>query len=143
MLPSSTSNTALVAAGIAGTLFLGYCIYFDHRRRSDPLYKQKIRERRQKAKKEKRFVVPDTRDQDAVQKFFLQEVQTGETLLHLGDTEGGIEHLSAAVAICEQPQQLLQILQHTLPPQVFNMMLNKLPEISRQLQRTSIEEDVE
>lgn len=34
-----------IAAGVAGTLFLSYCIYFDKKRRSDPEYKKKIRER--------------------------------------------------------------------------------------------------
>ena len=32
-----------VAAG-AGVLMVGYCIYFDRKRRSDPLFKQKLRE---------------------------------------------------------------------------------------------------
>ena len=37
-------TTLSIAAGVAGTLFLGYCIYFDKKRRSDPEYKKKIRE---------------------------------------------------------------------------------------------------
>lgn len=41
------SRTTLgIAAGVAGTLFLGYCIYFDKKRRSDPEYKKKVRERK-------------------------------------------------------------------------------------------------
>lgn len=39
-------TTLTIAAGVAGTLFLGYCIYFDKKRRSDPDYKKKIRERK-------------------------------------------------------------------------------------------------
>lgn len=40
------SRTTLgIAAGIAGTIFLSYCIYFDKKRRSDPDYKKKVRER--------------------------------------------------------------------------------------------------
>lgn len=35
---------ASVLAGVCGTIFLGYCIYFDHKRRSDPQFKQKLRE---------------------------------------------------------------------------------------------------
>lgn len=39
------SKTTLgIAAGVAGTIFLGYCIYFDQKRRNDPDYKKKIRE---------------------------------------------------------------------------------------------------
>ena len=33
-----------IAAGVAGISFLGYCIYFDRQRRSDPLFKQKLKE---------------------------------------------------------------------------------------------------
>ena len=33
---------ALCAAGLAGSLFLGYCIYFDKKRRRDPDYKKKV-----------------------------------------------------------------------------------------------------
>lgn len=43
------NKTAIgIAAGVAGTLFLGYCIYFDNKRRKDPDYKKKVRERKSK-----------------------------------------------------------------------------------------------
>ena len=67
---------------------------------------------------------------EAVQKFFLQEVQKGEELLANGSPEEGVEHLTNAVAVCGQPQQLLQVLKQTLPPQVFAMLLEKLPTIN-------------
>lgn len=39
------SRTALgIAAGVFG-LFVGYCVYFDKKRRNDPNFKQKLRER--------------------------------------------------------------------------------------------------
>lgn len=34
-----------IAAGVCGALFVGYCIYFDQKRRSDPNFKNKLRER--------------------------------------------------------------------------------------------------
>jgi len=37
--------------------------------------------------------LPDLRDSEAVQKFFLSEVQTGEELLSQGDVDGAVEHL--------------------------------------------------
>ncbi len=30
--------------GAVGTAFIGYCIYFDRKRRSDPNFKEKLRE---------------------------------------------------------------------------------------------------
>jgi len=47
--------------------------------------------------------------------------------MYAGDIETGVDHLSNAVAVCGQPQQLLGVLQQTLPPQVFQMLLMKLP----------------
>lgn len=32
----------LCALGLLGSLFVGYCIYFDSKRRSDPDYKKKV-----------------------------------------------------------------------------------------------------
>lgn len=40
------SKSALgMCAGVAGALFIGYCIYFDQKRRSDPNFKKKLREK--------------------------------------------------------------------------------------------------
>ena len=44
VLKMSSRLIAGIVAGICGTFFLGYCIYFDRKRRSDPLFKQKLRE---------------------------------------------------------------------------------------------------
>ncbi|XP_025069273.1 mitochondrial import receptor subunit TOM20 homolog isoform X2 [Alligator sinensis] len=106
--------------------------------------------------------LPDLKDAEAVQKFFLEEIQLGEELLaqafavyfykanketfctkstffflkkgtfcHVGEYEKGVDHLTNAIAVCGQPQQLLQVLQQTLPPPVFQMLLTKLPTISQ------------
>ncbi|XP_078000699.1 mitochondrial import receptor subunit TOM20 homolog [Glandiceps talaboti] len=128
-----------IAAGVCGTLFIGYCIYFDRKRRSDPLFRQKLKEKRQKKKKDKqdknsdKFNLPDFKDTEAVQKFFLEQVQLGEELLAEGDFENGVEHLTNAVAVCGQPQQLLQVLQQTLPAQVFQMLLQRYPVVSKRV----------
>ncbi|XP_023702171.1 mitochondrial import receptor subunit TOM20 homolog [Cryptotermes secundus] len=125
-----------IAAGICGTLFIGYCIYFDRKRRSDPNFKKKLRERRKARRavtKSAGTKLPDLKDHEAVQRFFLQEVQLGEELLAQGDLEGGVEHLGNAVAVCGQPNQLLQVLQQTLPPQVFHLLLQRLPSVGQRI----------
>ncbi|KAF7703239.1 hypothetical protein HF521_022246 [Silurus meridionalis] len=130
-------RTSAIAAGVGAALFVGYCIYFDRKRRSDPNFKSKLRERRrkQKAAQEKAGMsrLPDLKDAEAVQKFFLEEIQLGEELLAQGDYEKGVDHLTNAIAVCGQPQQLLQVLQQTLPPPVFQMLLTKLPTISQRI----------
>ncbi len=49
----STMNakTVGIVAGIGAAAFLGYCIYFDRKRRSAPDFKAKLRERRRMAAK--------------------------------------------------------------------------------------------
>ncbi|XP_069625583.1 mitochondrial import receptor subunit TOM20 homolog isoform X1 [Ranitomeya imitator] len=144
-------KTSAIAAGVCGALFLGYCIYFDRKRRSDPNFKNRLREKRRKQKLAKeragqsRVKLPDLKDAEAVQKFFLEEIQLGEELLAQGDFEKGVDHLTNAIAVCGQPQQLLQVLQQTLPPQVFQMLLTKLPTISQRIgsSQSLTEDDVE
>ncbi|XP_011307137.1 mitochondrial import receptor subunit TOM20 homolog [Fopius arisanus] len=141
------SKTAMgIAVGIAG-IVVGYCFYFDQKRRSDPDFKKKLRERRKVKRQAKKTgsTIPDLKDHEVVQRFFLQEVQLGEEMLTCGDVEGGIEHLANAVAVCGQPQELLRVLQKTVPPQVFHLLLQRLPAVGQKLasQSTMTEEDVE
>jgi len=139
-----------ISAAVVGTLFLGYCIYFDHKRHQDPEFKKKLRERRRakvaatRRKQQTKF--PNMKDQEAVQRFFLQEVQVGEELLAAGDLENGVDHLGNAVAVCGQPNELLQVLQQTLQPQVFHLLIQRLPSITPRLANASRqmqEDDVE
>uniref|UniRef100_A0A3B3BN20 Translocase of outer mitochondrial membrane 20b n=1 Tax=Oryzias melastigma TaxID=30732 RepID=A0A3B3BN20_ORYME len=103
--------------------------------------------RKQKAAKERAGLskLPDLKDAEAVQKFFLEEIQLGEELLAQGDYENGVDHLTNAIAVCGQPQQLLQVLQQTLPPPVFQMLLTKLPSISQRIvsAQSLSEDDIE
>ena len=38
-------RSSALAAGLCGALFLGYCVYFDRKRRSDPEFRNRLRER--------------------------------------------------------------------------------------------------
>uniref|UniRef100_A0A8B9SEH7 RNA binding motif protein 34 n=1 Tax=Apteryx owenii TaxID=8824 RepID=A0A8B9SEH7_APTOW len=100
-------KTSAIAAGLCGALFIGYCIYFDRKRRSDPNFKNRLRERRKKQKLAKERAglskLPDLKDAEAVQKFFLEEIQLGEELLAQGEYEKGVDHLTNAIAVCGQP----------------------------------------
>ena len=53
-------------------------------------------------------------------------MQLGEELLATGDITNGVEHLSLAVAVCGQPHSLLSVLQQTLPPQIYHLLLQNL-----------------
>ena len=135
-----------IAPRVCRALFIGYCIYFDRKRRSDPNFKNRLRERRKKQKLAKeRAGLSKLPDLKAVQKFFLEEIQLGEELLAQGEYEKGVDHLINAIAVCGQPQQVLQVWQQTFPPPVFQMLLTKLPTISQRIvsAQSLAEDDVE
>ena len=75
--PSRAKMVGRNSAIVCGALFIRYCIYFDHKRRSDPNFKNRLRERRKKQKLAKERAglsrLPDLEDAEAVQKFFLEE----------------------------------------------------------------------
>uniref|UniRef100_A0A3Q0REE9 Uncharacterized protein n=1 Tax=Amphilophus citrinellus TaxID=61819 RepID=A0A3Q0REE9_AMPCI len=129
-----SGRTSVMVAGVCGVFFVAYCIYFDRKRRSDPRFKEKLRERRRKQKvsseKSALTKLPNLNDEEAVQKFFLEEIQLAEELLAQGELDTAVDHLTNAVAVCGQPQQLLQVLQQTLPPPVFQILLTRLPTTS-------------
>lgn len=128
---SSLNRLAWCTGGVVGVSFLAYCIYFDKKRRSDPFFKQKLKERRLQSKKDasggdSSLNLPDMKDQEAVQKFFLEEVQKGEECLAMNDIDNCIKHLTNAIAVCGQPQQLLGVFKKTLPPNVFQLLIQNL-----------------
>uniref|UniRef100_A0A915B6I0 Mitochondrial import receptor subunit TOM20 homolog n=1 Tax=Parascaris univalens TaxID=6257 RepID=A0A915B6I0_PARUN len=143
ILGAFTRQQVVTAAGLAAAAFVGYCIYFDHKRRSAPDYKQKIRENRRAAARSARGGrataggrhLPDVNNPTEMQAFFLQEVQLGEEMMAEGNLDEGTEHLCNAITMCGQPQQLLQIFQQTLPPEHFAMIIQKLPETRTRLAR--------
>ena len=72
MLPPWTLG---IAVGV--TAAVGYCVYFDHKRRSDPNFRQKVRERRARAAQaaNRASGMPDASDPAAVQRYFMTELQ--------------------------------------------------------------------
>ena len=65
----------------------------------------------------------------------------GEELLAQGDIDSGVEHLSLAVAVCGQPHSLLSVLQQTLPPQIYQRLLQNL-DIAQQRVRSHVSSSV-
>jgi len=141
MMLSLPKSALGLAAGISGLLFIGYCIYFDRKRHADPNFKKKLREKRRERRLAKLVGsrIPDLRNQEDVQKFFLKEIHDGEDLLQQGDVDGAVEHLGSAISVCGHPQQLLQVLQQTLPPQVFHVLLQRLPMIGQDFHARHLE----
>ncbi|KAL8168746.1 UNVERIFIED_CONTAM: hypothetical protein K2H54_015403 [Gekko kuhli] len=122
-------------AGACGLALLAY--YFDLRRRQAPDFKRSLRERRRKEReraKEHEKELRERKDVAKVQEFFLQEIQLGELWLERGEQKQAIEHLTNAVSLCTRPTELMDVLEHALPPQVFEMLANRIPYITQRLE---------
>ncbi|XP_048341851.1 TOMM20-like protein 1 [Sphaerodactylus townsendi] len=132
-------------AGACGLALLAYCcVRFDQRRRRDPGFKRRLREKRRKEReqaKEREKELREQKDMAKVQEFFLQEIQLGELWLGQGEYRKAIEHLAQALAVCTHPTEFMQILEQTLPPQIFEMLVHRIPHVTQGLERALNEQD--
>ncbi|KAM9203012.1 TOMM20-like protein 1 isoform 1-T1 [Dugong dugon] len=131
---------ALTACGVVA--FLGYCVYFDRKRRGDPAFKRRLRDKRraeQPKAKERCAQLWDPANEKLQE--LLHEVQMGELWLSRGEHRMGVEHLSNALLLCGQPQELLKVFKVTLPPRVFEMLLHKIPLICQQFEADMNEQE--
>ncbi|XP_072617759.1 TOMM20-like protein 1 isoform X4 [Vulpes vulpes] len=136
---------ALAALSACGAVaFLAYCVHRDRKRRGDPAFRRRLRDKRgaQRRPAEARGAqLWDPAKNEKLQELFLQEVQMGELWLSRGEHRLGVEHLSNALLVCGQPQELLKVFKHTLPPQVFEMLLRKIPLICQQFEADMNEQE--
>lgn len=124
-----------VAAGVAGAIIVGYCVYFDNKRRSDPEYRKKIKLRREKKRTNTSHTTawPDLKDTADIQRFFMMRMQEGEELIAGGDVEAGTFSIAQAITVCAAPEALMGVLQQSMPTDVFQLLLKKLPVASKAL----------
>ncbi|XP_017083540.2 mitochondrial import receptor subunit TOM20 homolog [Drosophila eugracilis] len=116
-----------VLAAVSGMLFMAYCVYFDKKRRSDPEFKRKLHERRnQNTCQSLGSPSSATFSEKDSEMYFMTQIHKGDGLISNGDIEGGVDHLINALLVCSQPGKLLQVLQNTLPVEIFTMMLVKM-----------------
>ncbi|CAF0898892.1 unnamed protein product [Brachionus calyciflorus] len=130
-------NMGVAIASGLGLAFVGYCVYFDKKRRSHPDFKKNLLERRRKQQLEKENAssvnYPDLTDEAAVQKFLMTEIAIGEQMMAMGDIQNGVEHVANAVAVSAHKENFLSILRTTLPDPIFKMLVERLPEVSRKI----------
>ncbi|XP_042308950.1 TOMM20-like protein 1 [Sceloporus undulatus] len=131
-------------AGACGLAMLGYCLYFDRKRRGAPDFKRRLREKRRKENekaKERDTKFRKLKDTAKLQDFFLQEIQLAEQWLAIGEHTKSTEHLANAISVCTHPNELLKVLEQTLPPHVFEMLLHTIPYAVERLETALNEQD--
>lgn len=80
--------------------------------------------------------LPPMNDPRAIHRFFLNQIQQGETALTYGFTNEAVQHFAYAIVVCSQPTQLLQVLQQTLSPGVFKQLLATIPSVRQVISRS-------
>ncbi|XP_062974572.1 TOMM20-like protein 1 [Elgaria multicarinata webbii] len=134
----------LLVGACCGLAVLGCCLYFDAKRRSAPDFKRRLREKRRKEHekaKEREAELWQLKETAKVQEFFLQEIQLGELWLARGEHKKSTEHLANAISVCRHPNQLMQVLEQTLPPQVFEMLVHSIPYAMQRLETALNKQD--
>ncbi|CAF4746423.1 unnamed protein product [Rotaria sp. Silwood2] len=72
-----------------------------------------------------------------MRRYFLEQIQQGEDCLSRGDLDNGVDHLAKAIAVCSQPQSLMSLFQQTLPPELFQEIIMRLPRVAPSVLGTS------
>ncbi|CAI2182138.1 13017_t:CDS:2 [Funneliformis geosporum] len=124
---------------------IGYAVYWDYLRQTDPEFRRKLKKSRKKAAKQKKAAVEESKsktadfirgaveevtkesfptDVTAKEKFFMEQVAKGETLFAGG--ESGYHDAALcfykALKVYPNPVELIMIYQKTIPEPVFNLV---------------------
>ncbi|KAI8970522.1 MAS20 protein import receptor-domain-containing protein [Pilobolus umbonatus] len=141
------STTALISTAVVAAFGIGYIVYFDYKRRNDPVFKKELkRERKRKAKQEKKTVeeqahtveelinsILETVDKEEFpispeekEKYFIDHIGVGESLCAKGEPfyNESIIYFYKALKIYPAPLELVMIFQKTLPEKVFRIVVN-------------------
>ena len=121
-----------------GVGFLAYCAYFDQKRRSAPDYRDKVRARREKIKKaqENDIELPPENDKEAIEKFFVRQIEVGEELMQADDIDQAVKHFSYAIVFCPQPQNLLKYMKEALPSSAYIKLVENLSVANKRVTET-------
>lgn len=144
-----------LTAGTTSALILGYCLYYDQKRRSDPEYKRKVHDRRRLSELHKlRYYDIDSDDDDEDDEdddddssmdqldindlimknslaSFFSEIKLCERLIAEGSPNEGLSHLANAILMCTQPMPMIQTLRETLPKPIFLPLMRQLEELHK------------
>ncbi|CAF1330336.1 unnamed protein product [Rotaria magnacalcarata] len=137
MLTTNIRFWPLVAA--VGVSFIGYCVYFDRKRRNAPDFHEKLKAKRQKQKQKPQQTGGTSsfnkiNDAEEMRHYFLEQIQLGEDCLTRGDIDTGLNCLAKAVLACSQPQNLMVFFQQSLPSELFQELITRIPKIAQSME---------
>ncbi|GAC97041.1 import receptor subunit tom-20 [Pseudozyma hubeiensis SY62] len=142
-----TSQIVLTSLSVLGVAGLGYAVYFDHRRRTDPAFRKSLRKESKKTSKaDKKQAAKRAQQEEGFIEELLQEIRTpgvfpsgveereqyflkyvslGEQLFAMG-TDKYLDAAAAffrALKVYPQPVELIMIYQKAVPKEVFDTIM--------------------
>eukprot|EP00043_Microstomoeca_roanoka_P019987 m.233280 g.233280 ORF g.233280 m.233280 type:complete len:163 (-) comp17082_c5_seq2:100-588(-) len=140
---SALLQNKLALAGIAAAAaFVGYCIYFDQKRRAAPDFREKLTEKRRQAKLEEEQkrqqagqdlpTREQMMDQRALKQYFVDAMAAGQEAMHQGNMQMAARCFVNALRVYQDPAALLQVLKQTVPPELFMRVVQELQELKTQ-----------
>ncbi|SPO21669.1 related to mitochondrial import receptor subunit TOM20 [Ustilago trichophora] len=142
-----TSQIVLTSLSVLGVAGVGYALYFDHRRRTDPAFRKSLRKESKKSSKaDKKAAAQRAQQEDGFiqellaevrapgtfpagveerEQYFLKYVSAGEQLFAMGP-EKYLEAAAAffkALKVYPQPVELIMIYQKAVPKEVFDTIM--------------------
>ena len=105
----------LLAVSSIGLAIVGYCIYFDKKRRMDPDYKRKVHERRERQKASAKVAEKNnlTNNFATMHKLFLE-----------GRMDEVVMQLFTILQYSERPQDVLSMWYKCLPKEIFAQLID-------------------
>ncbi|KAF9428000.1 hypothetical protein BGZ94_003637 [Podila epigama] len=144
-----TSHIVAATVGTIAIATVGYAIYFDSKRRSDPDFRRQLKKERKRAQKQQKEeaqkaaakttqtveeVLASIKDEDfptsmeAREKFCMEQLSAGEALFTRGPE--GYEMAAVcffkALKVYPAPAELVMVYQKTVPPEVFTLVMTML-----------------
>lgn len=118
-------RVASIAALASLASFVGYCIYFDSKRRRDPEYRRNVHNRReylrQLSRSQNDMYLSSIKSE--VIKYFLQNVYLGERHAKRNDWHRAVRCFANAIMICADPSILLVKLQKVMPKELYDQIM--------------------
>ncbi|KAF9561202.1 hypothetical protein EC968_005829 [Mortierella alpina] len=145
-------KTSTIVAATVGTLAvatIGYAIYFDQKRRSDPEFRRKLKKEKKRAMKQMKEeekkkttktaqtveeALAGIKEEDfptsmeAREKFCMEQLSTGEALFTSGPDNYDMAAICfyKALKVYPAPAELVMVYQKTIPQEVFTLVMGML-----------------
>ncbi|KAG0255588.1 hypothetical protein BGZ95_005721 [Linnemannia exigua] len=145
------NSTVVVAAtvGVLAVAAVGYAVYFDSKRQTDPEFKRKLKRDRKRAEKlakaeAKRLTEKSTQDieeflatateedyptsMEEREQFCMAQLSAGEELFVKGPENYSLAAICfyRALKVYPAPAELVMVFQKTIPPEVFTIVMGML-----------------